>query len=68
MSLAHQSASPSPPSVNNSMDLDTFFSVTHDNVDFAKACSLVKTNPTTNVEAEFLHQFNLSIHNLEQEV
>ena len=61
---------PIPPieSVNNSMNLDAYFSVTCNNVDFAKACSLIKHNSTSYVEAELLHQLNLSIHFHEQEI
>ena len=44
------------------MDLDTFFSVTQDNTNFSKACSLVKTDQTAYVEDELLHQLNISIH------
>ena len=44
--------------VNNSMDLDTFLNITHNNVDFAKASSLVKNNQATYIEAELLHQLN----------
>ena len=63
------SRSPSPVSiVNNSMDLDAYFSVTHDNIDFSKACSLVKTDQPTYVEAELLHQLNVSIHYHEIEI
>ena len=63
------SCSPSPLSfVNNSMDLDTFFSVTHDNTDFSKACSLVKTDQITYIEDELLHQLNISIHYYETEI
>ena len=59
---------PSIETVENSMNLDTYFSVTHDNVDFSKACSLIKHNPISYVEAELLHQLNLSIHSHEQEI
>ena len=48
--------------VNNSMDLDAFFSVTRDNTDFSKACSLVKTNQIAYIKDELLHQLNISIH------
>ena len=50
------------------MDLNTFFSVTLDNTDFSKACSLVKTNQLAYVEAELLHQLNVSIHYHENEI
>ena len=50
------------------MNLDAYFSVTHDNVDFSKACSLIKHNSTAYIEAELLHQLNLSIHFHEQEI
>ena len=50
------------------MNLDAYFSVTHDNVDFAKACSLIKHDSTSYVEAKLLHQLNLSIHFHEQEI
>ena len=57
------SRSSSPISfVNNSMDLDTFFSVTRDNTDFSKVCSLIKTDQTAYIEEELLHQLNISIH------
>ena len=61
---------PIPPieTVNNSMNLDTYFSVTRNNVDFAKACSLIKHDSTSYIEAELLHQLNLSIHFHEQEI
>ena len=61
---------PIPPieTVDNSMNLDTYFLVTHDNVDFSKACSLIKHDSTSYVEAELLHQLNLSIHFHEQEI
>ena len=61
---------PIPPieTVNNSMNLDTYFSVTCNNVDFSKACSLIRHDPTSHVEAELLHQLNLSIHFHEQEI
>ena len=50
------------------MNLDAYFSVTHNNVDFSKACSLIKHDPISYVEAELLHQLNLSIHFHEQEI
>lgn len=50
------------------MDLDSFFSVTCDDIDFAKASSLVKNNQATYIKAELLHQLNLSIHNLENKI
>ena len=50
------------------MNLNAYFSVTHDNVDFSKACSLVKHNPTSYVEAKLLHQLNLSMHFHKQEI
>ena len=61
---------PVPPieTVNNSMNLDAYFSVTRDNIDFSKACSLIKHDPTSHVEAELLHQLNLSIHFHEKEI
>ena len=59
---------PSIETVENSMNLNAYFSVTHDNVDFSKACSLIKHDPTSYVEAELLHQLNLSIHFHEQEI
>ena len=59
---------PSVESVNNSMNLDAYFSVTRDNTDFSKACSLIKHNPISYVEAELLHQLNLSIHFHEREI
>ena len=59
---------PSIETVNNSMNLDAYFSVTRDNVDFSKACSLIKHDPTAYVEAELLHQLNLSIHSHEREI
>ena len=54
--------------VNNSMDLNAFFSITLDNTNFSKACSLVKTNQLAYVEAELLHQLNVSIHYHEIEI
>ena len=57
-----------PPTEKNSMDLNDFFSVTCDNNDFSKTCSLLKHDPIAHIEAELLHQFNLSIHNLESEL
>ena len=54
--------------VNNSMDLNAFFSVTRDNTDFSKACSLVKTDQTIYIEDELLHQLNNSIHYHETEI
>ena len=63
------SCSPSPPSsVHNTMDLDAFFSVTRDNIDFSKACSLVKTDQTIYIEDKFHHQLNLSIQYHETEI
>ena len=59
---------PSVETVKNSMNLDAYFLVTHDNVNFSKACSLIKHDPTSYVEAELLHQLNLSIHFHEQEI
>ena len=59
---------PTIKSINNSMNLDAYFSVTRDNVDFSKACSLIKHDPTSYVEAELLHQLNLSIHFHECEI
>ena len=59
---------PSIETIDNSMNLDAYFSVTRDNVDFSKACSLIKHDPTSYVEAELLHQLNLSIHFHEQEI
>ena len=59
---------PSVETVNNSMNLDAYFSVTRDNTDFSKACSLIKHDPTSYVEAELLHQLNLSIHFHEREI
>ena len=50
------------------MNLNAYFSVTRDNIDFTKACSLIKHNPISYVEAELLHQLNLSIHFHEQEI
>ena len=50
------------------MNLDAYFSVTCDNTDFSKACSLIKHDPTSYVEAELLHQLNLSIHFHEREI
>ena len=44
------------------MDLDAYLSVTHDNTNFSKACSLVKTDQMAYVETELLHQSNISIH------
>ena len=60
----HSAFRPSSPlsTVNNSMDLDAYLSVTRDNIDFSKACSLVKTDQMAYVEAELLHQLNISIH------
>ena len=58
---------PSIETVENSMNLNAYFLVTRDNVDFSKACSLIKHNPISYVEAELLHQLNLSIHFHEQE-
>ena len=71
MSSVNNSASrsPSPLSfVNNSMNPDTFFSITRDNTDFSKACSLVKTDQIAYIEDEFLHQLNISIHYHETEI
>ena len=71
MSSSNHSASrPSSPlsTVNNSMDLDIYLSVTCDNIDFSKACSLVKTDQMAYVEAELLHQLNISIHYHETEM
>ena len=48
--------------VNNSMDLNAFFSITHNNTDFFKACSLIKTDQTAYIKDELLHQLNISIH------
>ena len=59
---------PSIETVDNSMNLNACFSVTRDNVNFSKACSLIKHNTTSYVEAELLHQLNLSIHFHEQEI
>ena len=59
---------PSVEIVENSMNLDAYFSVTRNNVDFSKACSLIKHDPTSYVEAKLLHQLNLSIHFHEQEI
>ena len=59
---------PSIETVNNSMNLNAYFSVTCDNVDFAKACSLIKHDSTSYVEAELLHQLNLSLHFHKQEI
>ena len=50
------------------MNLDSYFLVTCDNVDFSKACSLVKHDSISYIEAELLHQLNLSIHFHEQEI
>ena len=50
------------------MDLDAFFSITHDNTDFSKACSLVKTDQIAYIEDELLHQLNISIHYHETEI
>ena len=50
------------------MNLNAYFLVTCDNVDFSKACSLIKHDPISYVEAKFLHQLNLSIHFQEQEI
>ena len=50
------------------MNLDAYFSVTRNNVDFSKACSLIKHDPISYVESELLHQLNLSIHFHEQEI
>ena len=59
---------PSIETVNNSMNLNAYFSVTRDNVNFSKACSLIKHDPTSYVEAELLHQLSLSIHFHKQEI
>ena len=63
-SVDNAASHPSSPVsfVNNSMDLDAFFSITCDNIDFSKACSLVKTNQIAYIEDELLHQLNISIH------
>ena len=59
---------PSIETVKNSMNLNTYFLVTRNNVDFSKACSLIKHDPISYVEAELLHQLNLSIHFHEQQI
>ena len=71
MSSVNNAVSPSPSPisfVNNSMDLDAFFSITRNNTNFSKACSLIKTDQTAYIKEELLHQLNISIHYHETEI